>query len=147
MACYIFNHFIENIIGKYDDKNIIDVQLLKNEKESMTKYDDVEFEMIRIKISCKIDELKDIFYTIKPIREVIVCENDKNLSPVIVSAYVNSNNNVSNDSFRMSILFPNDTQYFLIIEIFRENFTRFMRSDDIEDGAIIFALDHIKFLG
>ena len=143
MAIYIFNHFIEDLLRKYNDKNIIDIKFLNTERETITKYDDIEFEMIRIKISCQIDELKNIFHGIKPKRDVIRCENDKNNAPVIVSSYVNFGHN---DTFRMSVLFPNEMDYHLIIEIYRENFTKFMRNDETEDGCIVFDLDHINFL-
>lgn len=125
----IYNAFLEHIFSKYqnDPDTLIFDCIGTNEKCTYgNKY--VFYEMIRIKINCKIDELKDVFDSIQS----KTFNDEKN--DVKLSMYLNNQNK---DCWRISKIF-NDQTYYLTIEIYRTGFKIFDRD---ENGIIHLYLD------
>lgn len=125
----IFNGFIEHLFDKYDDDNLVDLTLMNSKIPTIKGNVDAEFEMIRIKISCSIDELKDVFDSILP----KTFDNEK----FHVSMYLN---NINKDCWRISKLFG-DKSYWMIIEIYHHDYRPFERT---KSGAGFPATDLIK---
>jgi hypothetical protein len=97
MLIKLYNRFLEQIFSKYiDDKNLLDLKLIGNSEICTYGKKIIFYEMIRIKINCKIDELKDVFDNIQP-KTFIDEKNDITVSMNL--------NNLNKDCWRITKLF------------------------------------------
>jgi hypothetical protein len=123
----ITNTFIEKLVDKYDrkdledwftpfDRRIIDISVLSK------IIGVIKYEMIRIRILCCIDELKDVFHNIVS-KKNIISSNGIRLN---VCSYVNTSNS---DSIFMAKLFGDSCLYEYVVEIYRDGFMCFDEYD------------------
>jgi len=128
MIVYLLNYTINTLLEKYD-KDKINLKFLEK------TYDEKRYEMLQIKINCNIDEMKDIFFNIKPKR--IIKEK------LIINYYIDKHND-NDELFKMVKLFDLTIDYNLNIEIYKKDFEPFDVSE-IDDGIYIDISD-INFL-
>jgi len=120
----IHNQFIEHIFDKYGieqgDEDVLSFDLVGSSEKCTYGKKIVFYEMIRIQINCKIDELKDIFNSLQS-KTFYDEKND-----ITMSMYLNNQNK---DCWKISKIFKNQP-YYMIIEIYRSNFKVFDRDED-----------------
>lgn len=146
MSLCVLNKFLESLINKYGYEGIeeyidksdwvcvkeypiyIHIDLLRHDHGNGIDKDIRE--MLRIKISCLIDELKDIFHTIKPIYRIV---KDCNTN-IHVAMSVNNQNP---ECFAISKLFPlkeegnPPDEYFMTVEIYAEGFKELFKVGNV----------------
>jgi len=125
----IRNEFIETLMNKYingieegweDDNSAMDIQTCKYHDDGTKKTHD----LLRIIISCHIDELKDIFHNLKGVNI------DQSISGFVVRSYINNSNP---DTWAISKLFPSHFNYSMVIEVYRGHFSEFLGKGCIVD--------------
>jgi len=138
MDIYIFNPFFEIIYKKYEENQMIDGQLIITQKRFLKNISDIEFEMIRVSINCKIDELRNVLHVFRP--QYIKFKN--NGDDCIANIYLTNQNR---DIFGLTNLF--DIDVFLVIDIYREDYKKLtwcFESKVFE--SLIINLDHVKII-
>lgn len=138
MDIYIFNPLIETIYKKYSENQTIDDQPIISHQRFHNNFNGVDFEMIRVSINCKIDELRNVLNVFQP--QYIKFKN--NGDDCIASIYLTNQNQ---DLFRLSCLFEMDV--FLVIDIYREDYKKltWCFESKVFDSLII-NLDKIKII-
>ena len=125
---YIINQLIHNIYVRYDEEQKINGKnIISHKKISGIEND---YELVRVEINTRIDELKDIIGSINPKR----IEFENNNEKLIANIYLTNHNK---DIYPLTLLF--DIDVYLVIDIYKPDYKKlsWSREDEIMKVLII----------
>lgn len=135
---YVFNPLLEIIYHKYEENEMIEGRPILTHMKFKNIICGVEYEMIRVIINTRIDELRNIINTIQSQTYRFVNNGDN----LVANVYLT---NPNPEIFRLACLFAIDID--LIIDIYREDYKKLTRShEDCLMEVLILDLDKLKII-
>ena len=126
----IISNFLDRVTDKYKDLGHVKYKWLRKYETDELNNIKIKKELLRIMISCNIDELKNKFYNIQPQR------HKQNNNNVVIYC-----NNQNKHSINIMDVFE-DCDYKLTIEIYNDDFEPF-----IDIFSVIVNLDDLNIFG
>lgn len=115
----IVSNFLDRVIDKYKNIGAVKYKWLRKYTIDELNITEVKKELLRITISCNIEELKNIFYRIQPQRKTLTNQTSENINIVV---YCNNQNKHSPNIIDIF----DDYSYNLVIEIYNDEFKPFL---------------------